>query len=329
MHLVIADRIESTRNPIGLRYRASDRYVVTAQRIRAYAAAVHNHHPTHFSAAAAAEWGFGAVVAPPTFATLPWLRAAEEVLAILRSGFGSCRILHAEQTIRIGRALLAGDVVTTDLFFDTVERYPDFCSITITALLRDRDGAPLQTGTATLLTDSPSGWPPQAAVETLARHPRVVADHFDIGPLAESARVPRPPIDLSDHEPGTELRRRAVVLRPRDLRDYTALAGSFPDSQRVPAGICTASGLFRLAMTCGAVTTWLDDPAVVRALRAEFSHPEVGETTTSQIVEFRGRVAGAGADSTTIDLDTRCHGRRLFARAEATVRTPHAAPDGY
>ncbi|AHH19585.1 MaoC-like dehydratase [Nocardia nova SH22a] len=327
MRSTTVDRIDGARSLAGSCYRTPDRYSVTAQRIRAYAAAVHNRHPAHFDRDAAADLGFEGLVAPPTFATLPWLRAAREVLGALY-GPRPPRILHAEQLIRIGRPLVAGDVVTTDIHIDSVEHFPDYCALVVTTVLRDLGGTAVQTGTATLLTDSPAARTPRPAVEYLRCHrrPAAVVRTGATDPIAP-ARVPGPA--TTPLTAGTELPRRTVSVHRGELLRYAALTGASGRARQRPAAcLGMAPGMLRLALTAGVVTSWLGDPARVRVLRAEFSHHCADPAATTEIVEFRGRVRDTGPEhrTLTVDLDARCRGRRLFAHAAAAIEPDDRVP---
>ncbi|MEV5651035.1 MaoC family dehydratase N-terminal domain-containing protein [Nocardia sp. NPDC052254] len=324
MRSTTVDRIDGAHALAGSCHRIPDRYTVTAQRIRAYASAVHNRHPAHFDENAATELGFAGLVAPPTFATLPWLDGARQVLGALY-GPRPPRILHAGQLIRIGRPLVAGDVVTTDIHIDSVERFPDYCALAVTTVLRDPNGAAVQTGTATLLTDGPAARTPGPAVEYLRCHRR--PSPGPRGTVTEPITPVRAPGPLDGTPPipaGTEMPRRTVPIHRGELLRYAALTGAADHAggrQRATTCLGMAPGMLRLALTAGFVTSWLGDPARVRVLRAEFSHHCAGPAATTEIVEFRGHVRDVAPEhhTLTVDLDARCRGRRLFAHAAATV----------
>ncbi|PPI96624.1 FAS1-like dehydratase domain-containing protein [Nocardia nova] len=327
MHAIAPDQTDENRSPIGLRYRAADRYVVTAQRIRAYSAAVRNRHAAHFSTAAAARSGFSELVAPPTFAAMPWLAAARELLGILPPGIRPRRVLHAEQTIRIGRLLLAGDVLTTDLYIDSLERYPDYRSLGVTMVLRDRDDRVLQTGSAKLFSDRSFDRLEGPAIDVIRRHPRVVEDRADVAEPVGFARWPRPRSGLRTPAPGTRLPPHTVTVRRRELQRYVAVTGTVDGRvARADEPLCigTAPGLMRLALTAGAVVSWLGDPGMVRTLHAEFSHHCVRPAPGAQRIELLGSVGRMSSDgrSADLDLDAICRGRHLFARAWAAVNLP-------
>ncbi|WP_054811846.1 FAS1-like dehydratase domain-containing protein [Nocardia arizonensis] len=96
-------RVDQFRALVGCRFRATGRLEVTEERIRSYATAIHNRHPVHWSATAAARFGYPGLVAPPTFVSTALVGAHREILSTLLPGCSAEAVLHTDQTLRIGR----------------------------------------------------------------------------------------------------------------------------------------------------------------------------------------------------------------------------------
>lgn len=90
---------------------------VDADAVRQYAAAVHEHDPTHHDRHAARAAGFADVAAPPMFVAVyagaaVW-QALEELVDVAESS-----LLHLGQQFRWHAPVRAGDVVTTEVELD-------------------------------------------------------------------------------------------------------------------------------------------------------------------------------------------------------------------
>lgn len=112
--MAIADEI------IGTHYRYPDYFEVGREKIREFAAAVKDEHPTHHSEEAAAEMGYSTVVAPLTFLTIAGRKVQLEIFKNFDVGINLARVLHRDQKLAFHRPIVAGDKLFFDSYLDSV-----------------------------------------------------------------------------------------------------------------------------------------------------------------------------------------------------------------
>jgi len=100
---------------IGRTYPAGPTYVVGREKIREFARAIGDTNPVFHDPAVAQSLGYSDVIAPPTFAIVVSLEAANAALFDPELGLDFARVVHGEQTFSYARPICAGDelVVTT------------------------------------------------------------------------------------------------------------------------------------------------------------------------------------------------------------------------
>jgi acyl dehydratase len=101
---------------VGRTYPAGEPYLVSRERIRAFADAIGDPNPAYRDVAAARALGYADVVAPPTFAIVLALSASSQVAHDPELGLDYTRVVHGEQRFAHLRPIVAGDelvVVTT------------------------------------------------------------------------------------------------------------------------------------------------------------------------------------------------------------------------
>lgn len=315
---------------VGHRYRCARPFRVERAGIREFARAVQAFHPAHWEEAAAARLGYDAVIAPPTFAALVWQRARREILDRLITGYRVDRVVHVDQTLDIGRPLLAGDELICDISFESFRQFRTFDVITVTGVLSDRHGTPVQTVSTALLAST--GAPPVNAPVGPAG-PGLPAG------VVRRLRRPYPRPEVNPLVEGAELPLARATVSTRDLTDYARVVGDSPAEGRPgrdhPGDRPTliAPGMLILALAAGYVTSWTHDPAAVTKYRAEFAHQvhylAVPHSASAEI-EFRGRILACdrAARTATVAVDARSQGRKLFGYASAEVAfapLPHPA----
>ncbi|MBN6040415.1 MaoC family dehydratase N-terminal domain-containing protein [Amycolatopsis sp. 195334CR] len=99
----------------GRSFPPSGEYLVSREKIAEFAAAVGADAPAHFDPEWARERGYPDVLAPPTFAILLALPAAERILRDEELGVDYGRLVHRDQDFRYHRPIHAGDRLTTGL----------------------------------------------------------------------------------------------------------------------------------------------------------------------------------------------------------------------
>lgn len=317
---------------VGRRYRCASPFRVERRRIREFARVVQAYHPAHWQEAAAARLGFGAVVAPPTFAQLVWQQARREILGRLITEYHVDRVVHVDQTLEITRPLLAGDVLTCDIYFESFRHFRTFDLITVTGVITDQHGMRVQTGSAALLAGTVD---PKAIASPGPKAQPLLVEAAPVVPV-RAIRRPRTRIDFDRLEVNAELPAAIVTLTVRDIVNY-ALATGDPDAgvaaDRIladrPAPI--APSMLVLSLATGYVTSWTHDPAAVTKYWAESADrihhlavPRIGGAD----IEFNGRVLACdrGRRTATISIDAKAQGRKLFGYATAEVCFAPSAP---
>ncbi|WP_280369281.1 FAS1-like dehydratase domain-containing protein [Nocardia wallacei] len=324
------------------RLRSRNTFTVTAEHIRDYARAVGNSDRIHLDADAAVARGFGALVAPPTFATMVWMRAEEETLAAMVPGFHIGRILHADRALDIVRPLLAGDRVSCDVHFESFRHYRDYDIVSMATTLRDHLGQVTVIGSSTLLvhTQRLSGRHPgvpgcDRGLELVPARPRArvpgLGERLPVRQHgATVTRPPQPVVDYAELRVGYELPLRRHALAPSDVMDHASVVGapSRADSDGrtpgTPSGGATP-GMLSLGLAAGYLSSWLGDPTAVAKYRVQYAPKRhylpvgAGDSTS---IEFRGRVTwlNPARRTATVVVDATAQGRKLFGYATAEAR---------
>lgn len=95
-------------------------YVVGREKVREFASAIGDANPAFYDVAAAAALGYADVVAPPTFAVVLSLRAAEVVTDDPELGLDYSRVVHGEQRFVYARPIVAGDELIVTITIESV-----------------------------------------------------------------------------------------------------------------------------------------------------------------------------------------------------------------
>ncbi|WP_157392697.1 FAS1-like dehydratase domain-containing protein [Nocardia terrae] len=326
-HSSLSGGAEQALALVGRHYRCPEPFPVERTRIREFARAVQAFHPAHWQEAAAARLGFDAVVAPPTFAAVVWQQARREILEQLITGYRLDRIVHVDQTLDIGRPLLAGDLLTCEVYFESFRHFRSFDVLTVTAVLTDQHGVAVQTGSTALLArtgapDDSSGRAPVARAGFAEPDP-VIATGL------RHTRLPRTRIDFDRLTVDTRLPAAATIVRSGDLANYARTVCDPSDGLIRPGTPgdtppLVAPGMLVLALAAGYVTSWTRDPAAVTKYRAEFAN-HVHYLTVPRLddaeIEFSGRVVARDQRrrTATVAIEAKSQGRKLFGYASAEV----------
>ncbi|WP_084528795.1 FAS1-like dehydratase domain-containing protein [Nocardia crassostreae] len=108
----IDERLVELRSMVGRNYRLRDDYEVGREQVRAFARAVQNDHPAHFTETAAADLGCRGVLAPPTFAAL-LAGATQQALAGLLTGCDLTTAVQTQQVMDYYRPIVVCDRLTS------------------------------------------------------------------------------------------------------------------------------------------------------------------------------------------------------------------------
>ncbi|MRH88572.1 hypothetical protein GFY24_14140 [Nocardia sp. SYP-A9097] len=321
----------AARARVGRSYRCAKPFSVERARIKEFARAVRAFHPAHWHETAAARLGFDAIVAPPTFAAVVWKQMRREILETLITGYDLDRIVHVDQTLDIGRPLLAGDVLTCDVHFESFRHFDPFDVITMTGVLTDQDGTLVQSGSMALLAHTRDPGHPPARPPT-APYAGIDSAHLPCRP-ARRHEMACTEVDFDRLATGAEVPPRTVTIAAQDLTWYTQPMDG-PRSERIigAGGVpAITPGALALALAAEYVTSWTDDPTSITKYRAEFAnqvHYLAVPRTRDAEIEFRGRIIACDRRrrTATVSIDAKSQGRKIFGYASADVRFgPHVS----
>lgn len=105
---------------IGRVYPPSDPYLVGREKVREFARALGETDPIHLDVDAARNRGFADVVAPPTYAILLSMSAAEAVVMDPALGLDYSRVVHGDQRFEYQRPIVAGDELISTVTIESI-----------------------------------------------------------------------------------------------------------------------------------------------------------------------------------------------------------------
>ncbi|WP_327151289.1 fused (3R)-hydroxyacyl-ACP dehydratase subunits HadA/HadB [Nocardia sp. NBC_01329] len=330
--------------PVGYRYRARDHYVVGREKIREFARAVQDHHPVHWSEDAGADHGYGGLIAPLTFFSVPGFLAQSEMFASVMTGYDLSQIMQTDQVIRYYRPIRHTDALFFEVRLESFRQAFGGDLMGFRTSVTDRDGRPVlvshtsivgRTGVESGLTEIGSGIlmhgfrPGTEQEPSPARPPadnalweELVVDSIPSTPVSRHARA------FETVTAGDDLQPRTVRLTAGDLVNYAGVSGD-PNPihwSGAVAGLAeldspVAHGMLTIGIGAGYVTSWLGDPGAVREYAVRLTSP-VHVTAEGADIEYSGKVKTVDPvnRTATIALTARHGGRRIFGRATAVVQ---------
>ncbi|OBH09463.1 MULTISPECIES: MaoC family dehydratase N-terminal domain-containing protein [unclassified Mycobacterium] len=153
---------------IGSHYRAPDYFLVGREKIREFALAVKDDHPTHFSEEAAAAAGYDSLVAPVTFLAIAGRRVQLEIFTKFSIPINIARVIHRDQKFKFHRPIVAGDKLYFDTYLDSVIQSHGTVLAEIRSEVTDVDGNPLITSVVTMLGEASTEADTEATVAAIA-----------------------------------------------------------------------------------------------------------------------------------------------------------------
>lgn len=139
---------------IGSHYRAPDYFQVGREKIREFALAVKDDHPTHFNESDAAEAGYPELVAPLTFLAIAGRRVQLEIFTKFSIPINIARVLHRDQKFVFHRPILAQDKLYFDTYLDSVIESHGAVISEIRSEVTDAEGKPVVTSVVTMLGEA-------------------------------------------------------------------------------------------------------------------------------------------------------------------------------
>ncbi|MDT5168958.1 MAG: hypothetical protein QOD02_2289 [Mycobacterium sp.] len=139
---------------IGTHYRFPDYFDVGREKIREFARAVKDDHPSFHSEAFAAEAGYDGTVASLTFLAVAGRRVQMDVFTKFDIPINLARVLHRDQKFIYHRPIRVGDKLYFDTYLDSVIESHSTVIAEIRSEVTDGNGNPIMTSIVTMLGES-------------------------------------------------------------------------------------------------------------------------------------------------------------------------------
>ena len=137
---------------IGRTYPAGPSYVVGREKIREFARAIGDNNPAYHDPQAAKALGYSDVIAPPTFAIVVSLEAANAALFDPELGLDYSRVVHGEQTFTYTRPICAGDELIVTTVIENIRSMAGNDMITTKGIITTVDGEPVAIASSMLVS---------------------------------------------------------------------------------------------------------------------------------------------------------------------------------
>lgn len=340
---------ESTINQTGImskvghHYRVDDYYEVGREKVREYARAVQDHHPAHWRDDAAAGQGYGGLVAPLTFVSIPAMAANRKLFETVVTGYDV--FVQAEQVFEQHKPIVAGDRLVADVTLSSVRQIAGKDLITVTNTFTDDSGETVHVMHTTVVGVTGEEVDPAitSAVEDAVMHGITIptadnagADHEPSmtprdAPLSTNTltRTPATTLSFDDIAVGDELPPRDARLTRGDLVNYAGVSGDanpihWHDRIATMAGLpeVIAHGMLTMGLGIGFVSSWLGDPGAIKRYAVRLSSPAPVQARHAGQIEFTGRVKSLDPQtrSAVIVIVAKSAGKKIFGLATAEVR---------
>lgn len=137
---------------IGRTYPAGPSYLVGREKIREFARAIGDANPAYLDPEAARALGYDDVIAPPTFAIVLSLEAANAALFDPELGLDYSRVVHGEQSFAYTRPIVAGDELVVTTVIENIRTMAGNDMITTKGTITTVAGEPVAVATSMLVS---------------------------------------------------------------------------------------------------------------------------------------------------------------------------------
>ena len=137
---------------IGRTYPTGPSYVVGREKIREFARAIGDTNPVYHDPDVAQALGYADVIAPPTFAIVVSLEAANAALFDPELGLDYSRVVHGEQTFTYTRPICAGDELIVTTVIENIRSMAGNDMITTKGIITTVAGEPVATASSMLVS---------------------------------------------------------------------------------------------------------------------------------------------------------------------------------
>ncbi|MEV4154873.1 fused (3R)-hydroxyacyl-ACP dehydratase subunits HadA/HadB [Nocardia salmonicida] len=323
---------------LGQSYRTGDCYVVGREKVREFARAVQDDHPVHHCERTAVDRGYGGLVAPLTFVSVPALLAQLEMFDRVVQGCDLSRITQTDYSLTVGRPILVGDSLRFEVELDgprkafegnlfaikcsVVDQYGDRIISTRTSFVgwSEANIAATRIGDGLLMQNFRHG--------TSIPRQHHAFEHPAPHRLATTVNPDRNMVPFSAVAVCDELPSRVVTVRLGDLVNYAGVAGdpnpihwSKAAAASVELESPVAQGMLMVGIGAGYVTSWTGDPGVVTEYAVRLTSP-VSVPDSGATVEYTGKVKAVDPDrkTATIAITAQQDSKRIFGRAVAVIQ---------
>ena len=139
---------------LGSHYRAVDYFHVGREKIREFANAVKDDHPSHYNESDAAADGYPALVAPLTFLAVAGRRVQLEIFTKFDIPINISRVFHRDQKFHFHRPIVVDDKLYFDTYLDGVIQSHGTVIAEIRSEVTDAEGRPVITSVVTMLGEA-------------------------------------------------------------------------------------------------------------------------------------------------------------------------------
>ncbi len=139
---------------IGTHYRYPDYFEVNREKIREFASAVKDEHPSHHTEDGARDHGSDRLVASLTFLAVAGRKVQAEIFTQFDVPINMERVLHRDQKLVFHRPIMAGDKLYFDSYLDSVIEAHGTVVTEIRGEVSDADGRPVLTSVVTVIGEA-------------------------------------------------------------------------------------------------------------------------------------------------------------------------------
>jgi meromycolic acid (3R)-3-hydroxyacyl-[acyl-carrier protein] dehydratase HadA len=136
---------------VGMHFRYPDHYEVGREKVREYAEAVKNDDPAFFEDEAAAELGYGGLLAPLTFISVFGYQAQAAFFASANVEVQDMKIVQVDQVLKFLKPIKVGDCLYCDVYVDSIRQSFGTQMIVTKNLVTNADGELVQETYTTLV----------------------------------------------------------------------------------------------------------------------------------------------------------------------------------
>ncbi|OBH20582.1 fused (3R)-hydroxyacyl-ACP dehydratase subunits HadA/HadB [Mycolicibacter sinensis] len=328
---------------VGHYYQMDGTYLVGREKVREYARAVQDYHPSHWDVAAAAELGYSDVVTPLTFTSTPGMSCNREMFESVVVGYDT--YMQTEEVFEQHRPIVAGDELKIDVELTSVRRIAGRDLITVTNTFTDAAGERVHTLHTTVVGVTAEDIDP--AIKT-AVHNAMMHD-VNIMNIGESdaayvktvrpegeirvsqgglTRTPATP-SFDEVKVGDVLPVRHTRLSRGDLVNYAGVAGDanpihWDEEIAKLAGLpdVIAHGMLTMGLGAGFASAWTGDPGAVTRYAVRLSAPAVVSAKEGADIEFSGKIKSLDPEtrSGVILVGAKSAEKKIFGLATLHVR---------